>query len=73
MENALKRLSELNEQFDMSGFYSITIRPTYNEITLQGYFTDNNFDLARELGIDLTLQNNMLRGENEYYQITLTT
>jgi hypothetical protein len=73
MKNALKRLSELNEQFDMSGFYSITIRPTYNEITLQGYYADANFEIARFLDIKLELQGSMLRGENNDYQITLTT
>jgi len=73
MENALKRLSELNEQFDMSYFYSINIRPSYNEISLQGYYADVNFEIARFLEIKLELHGDMLRGENEYYKITLTT
>lgn len=73
MNEILERLNILNKNYDMSDFYCITIWPEEKKINLQGYFTDNNFDITRELGVGLTLQNNMLRGENEYYKIALTT
>lgn len=73
MNEILERLNALNKNYDMSDFYCITIWPEEKKINLQGYFTDNNLDMARKLDVHLTLQNNILRGENEYYGIALTT
>jgi hypothetical protein len=72
MNETLERLNILNKNYDMSDFYCVTIYPNDKQISLQGYFKDNNLDMARELDVHLTLQGNMLRGENEYYKITLT-
>jgi hypothetical protein len=73
MEKLLETLNELNTTYDMSDFYCITIWPDSKQINLQGYFTDNNLGMARELDVHLTLQDNIIRGENEYYKIALTT
>ena len=73
MNKILERLESLNKTFDMSQWYCITLWPSTNQISLQGYYDDVNFDIARDLGITLELSGSMLRGENKYYKITLTT
>ena len=73
MTNLLERLEALNKTYPMSKWYCITLWPATNQISLQGYYDDVNFDIARDLGITLELSGSMLRGENKYYKITLTT
>ena len=73
MHKILERLEELNKTYPMSKWYCITLWPATNQISLQGYYDDVNFDIARDLGVTLELSGSMLRGENEYYKITLTT
>lgn len=73
MHKILERLEELNKTYPMSKWYCITLWPATNQISLQGYYDDVNFDIARDLGITLELSGSMLRGENKYYKITLTT
>lgn len=73
MEKALETLAHMNKTFDMSQWYCITLWPATNQISLQGYYADVNFDIAKDLGITLEFSGSMLRGENKYYKITLTT
>jgi hypothetical protein len=73
MENLLDKLNLLSKQYDMSKFYCITLWPATNQISLQGYYADINFEIAKDLEIELELNGSMLRGENKYYKITLTT
>jgi hypothetical protein len=73
MENLLDQLNSLSKQYDMSKWYCITLWPATNQISLQGYYADINFEIAKDLEIELELNGSMLRGENKYYKITLTT
>lgn len=73
MDEQLEKLQALNDRFDLSQFYSITLRPYSNEISLQGYYKVINFRIADALEVELKYENGMLYGSNEYYRITLTT
>jgi len=73
MNETLERLEALNKMYDMSKWYCITLWPETNQISLQGYYADINFEIAKDLEIELELKGSMLRGENKYYKVTLTT
>lgn len=73
MNEILERLEALNKMYDMSQWYCLTVWPSTNQITLQGYYADINFEIAKDLEVALELSGSMLRGENKYYKITLTT
>lgn len=73
MHKILERLEALNKTYSMSKWYCITLWPATNQISLQGYYDDVNFEIAKDLDVKLELSGSMLRGENEYYKITLTT
>lgn len=73
MEKLLETLNALNTTYDMSKWYCITLWPATNQISLQGYYADINFEIAKDLEIELELSGSMLRGENKFYKITLTT
>jgi hypothetical protein len=73
MEKLLDTLNALNKTYDMSQWYCITLWPATNQVSLQGYYADVNFEIAKDLEIELELQGSMLRGENKYYKVTLTT
>jgi len=73
MDKLLETLEHMNKTFDMSKWYCITLWPATNQIYLQGYYADVNFEIAKDLEIELELSGSMLRGENKYYKITLTT
>lgn len=73
MNELLNKLNSLSVDYNLSKFYCITLWPNTNQISLQGYYADANFEIARALDVKLELENDMLRGENEYYKITLTT
>lgn len=73
MNEILERLEALNKMYDMSQWYCLTVWPSTNQISLQGYYADVNFDIAKDLDVTLELSGSMLRGENKYYKITLTT
>lgn len=73
MNEILERLELLNKTYDMSKWYCLTIWPSENQISLQGYYADVNFEIAKDLDVKLELSGSMLRGENKYYKITLTT
>jgi hypothetical protein len=73
MEKLLENLNALNTTYDMSKWYCITLWPATKQINLQGYYADVNFEIAKDLDVTLELEGSMLRGENKYYKITLTT
>jgi hypothetical protein len=73
MENLLDKLNLLSKQYDMSKFYCITLWLGTDQIYLQGYYADVNFEIAKDLEIKLELEGSMLHGENKFYKITLTT
>lgn len=76
MENkidALKVFEDLNNDFDLNGFYVISISPSLPEIKLQGYFTRGNVAIARKVDVELILdENGFLRGSNGIINIVLT-
>jgi hypothetical protein len=76
MNNAIKNLNDLAKEFDLSDFYSINIWGTVRELSLQGYFSDLNFDITKALKIELVLEGHFLRGNAEtkfgLIKITLT-
>ena len=73
--NVIKLLAELDENFELNGFYSINVWPSFGEITLQGNFTDNNIKVAKAMNIELKFEDGYIRGksENGIVKITLAT
>jgi hypothetical protein len=73
--NVIKLLAELDENFELNGFYSINIWPQFGEITLQGNFTDNNIKIAKAMNIELKYEDGYVRGRSEdgIVKITLAT
>jgi hypothetical protein len=51
--NFLQVLNSINDLTDLKNFYSISAVPTTNQISLQGYFSEANTRLAKELEVDL--------------------
>ena len=76
MEKAIQHLSVL-EGLDLTDFYAINLWKYENEISLQGYFTDRNVDIAKSFNVPLVLDGSFLRGsvttEFGKLKITLTT
>ena len=70
---ALALLNELEQNFDMSDFYCITLRRTTDNLEIQGRFTDNTVRVARSIGVELHYSNEMLVGEKNNLRIVLTT
>ena len=62
MEKTITHLSVL-EGFDLTDFYAINLWKYESEVSLQGYFTDNNMDIVKAFGIKLEFDGSNLRGE----------
>lgn len=71
MHELVEKLAALAKTHDLTKFYNIDLGRS-NKIAFQGYFNDDNIDFARYLDVELKLEGHFLRGENEYYRVTLT-
>jgi hypothetical protein len=63
--NVIKLLAELDANFDLDGFYCVTLWPSLNEISLQGHFTASNVKIAETMGIELIYKDGFIKGTSE--------
>jgi hypothetical protein len=70
--NVIKLLAELDANFELNGFYSINVWPSFGEITLQGNFTDNNIKVAKAMNIELKFEDGYIRGKSENGIVKIT-
>ena len=73
--NLIKLLNEIEENFGLEDFYAITIWLNGKEVTMQGYFTDNNLKIAKALNVNLKFKDGFLKGydENGLIKMVLST
>ena len=75
--NVVGRLATLSKVVDFDNFYNISISIRNDQVSLQGYLTNENLVAAKKLDVFLEYDNNMemLRGESEdgKLRIVLTT
>jgi hypothetical protein len=73
--NLVKLLNELEDNFGLEDFYAITVWLNSPEISMQGYFTDNNLKIAKALNINLEFKDSFLKGysENGIIKMVLST
>jgi hypothetical protein len=75
--NVVSRLATLSKVVDFDNFYNISISIRNDQVSLQGYLTNENLVAAKKLDVFLEYDNNMemLRGESEdgKLRIVLTT
>ena len=75
--NVVGRLANLSKVVDFDNFYNISISIRNDQVSLQGYLTNENLVAAKKLDVFLEYDNNMemLRGESEdgKLRIVLTT
>jgi len=75
--NVVSRFATLSKVVDFDNFYNISISIRNDQVSLQGYLTNENLVAAKKLDVFLEYDNNMemLRGESEdgKLRIVLTT
>lgn len=67
----IKLLAELNENFDLTGFYSINLWPSSGEVTLQGRFTTANAKLAETMDMKMSFKDGYLQGVSVSGQVKI--